>query len=46
MKKLDETNDGHKVLLLNGGIGKVLGRLLVPMIMNETLIEQGNLLYK
>ena len=48
-KKLNETNDGHKVLL-HGGVGKVLGELLilmkVTMEMNQVLIEQGNLLYK
>ena len=51
-KKLNETNDGHKVLLLllHGGVGKVLGGLLillkVTMEMNQVLIEQGDLLYK
>ena len=29
-KKLNEINNGHKVLL-HGGIGKVLGGLLIPM---------------
>ena len=49
-KKLNETNDGHKVLVLHGGVGKVLGGLLIPMNvtmeMNQVLIEQGKLLYK
>ena len=49
-EKLNETNDGHKVLLLHGGVGKVLGGLLIPMKvtmeMNQVLIEQGDLLYK
>ena len=50
-KKLNETKDGHKVLLrLHGGVGKVLGGLLIPMKvtmeMNQVLIEQGDLLYK
>ena len=50
-KKLNETNDGHKVLLLlHGGVGKVLGGLLIPvkvtMDMNQVLIEQSDLLYK
>ena len=45
------TNNGrHAVLLLHGGIGKVLGGLLIPMKvtmeMNQVLIEQGDLLYK
>ena len=48
-KKLNETNDGHKVLLLHGGVGKVLGGLLFPMKvtmeMNQVLIEQGDLLF-
>ena len=47
--QLNETNDGHKVLLL-GGTGKVLGGLLMPtkvtMEMNQVLIDQGNLIYK
>ena len=31
-KKLNETNDGHRVLLLlHGGVGKVLGGLFIPM---------------
>ena len=32
-KKLNETNDGHRVFLLlhHGGVGKVLGGLLIPM---------------
>ena len=38
------------VLLLHGGVGKVLGGLLIPMKvtmeMNQVLIEQGDLLYK
>ena len=42
---------GHRVLLLlHGGVGKVLGGLLIPlkvtMEMNQVLIEQGDLLYK
>ena len=49
-KKLNETIDGHRVLLLHGGVGKVLGRFLIPMKvtmeMNQVLIEQGDLLYK
>ena len=50
-KTLNESNDGQKVLLLlHGGVGKVLGGLLIPlkftMEMNQVLIEQGNLLYK
>ena len=50
-KKLNETNDGHQVLLLlHGGVGKVLGGLIIPtkvtMEMNQVLIEQGDLLYK
>ena len=48
-KKLNETNDGHRVLL-HGGIGKVLGGPLVPMKvtmkMDQVLIEQGDLLCK
>ena len=44
------TNDGHRVLLLHGGVGKVLRGLLIPMKvtmeMNQVLIEQGDLLYK
>ena len=41
----------HSVLLLlHGGVGKVLGGLLIPikvtMEMNQVLIEQGHLLYK
>ena len=47
-KKLNETNDGHKVLLLHGGVGKVLGEFLIPMkVTMETypvLIDQGNLI--
>ena len=47
-KKLNETNDGHKVLLLlHGGVGKVLGGLFIPMKvtieMNPVLIEQGDM---
>ena len=46
----NETNDGHKVLLLHGGVGKVLGGLLIPMQvtmeLSQALIEQGNLSYK
>ena len=50
-KKLHKINDGHRVLLLlHGGVGKVLGGLLismkVTMEMNQVLIEQGDLLYK
>ena len=50
-KKLNETNDVHRVLrLLHGGVGKVLGGLLISMIvtmeMYPVLIEQGDLLYK
>ena len=49
--KIFETNDGHKAILLHGGVGKVLGGLFTPMkvtmeMMNQVLIEQGNLLYK
>ena len=48
-KKLNETKDGHRVLLLllHVGGGKVLGGLLismkVTMEMNQVLIEQGDL---
>ena len=48
-KKLNETNDGHRglLLLLHGGIGKVLGGLLnlmkVTREMNQVLIEQSDL---
>ena len=50
-KELAEINNGHRVLLLlHGGVGKVLGGLLIPMKvtmeMNQVLIEQGDLLYK
>ena len=51
-KELAELNNGHKVLLLllHGGVGKVLGGLLIPMKvtteMIQVLIEQGDLLYK
>ena len=49
-KKLNKINDGHRVLLLHGGVGKVLGGLLIlmkiTMEMNQVLIEQGDLLYK
>ena len=45
-------NRGHEVLLLlllHGGVGKVLGGLLilmkVTMEMNQVLFEQGDLLY-
>ena len=44
-------SNGHRVLLLllHGGVGKVLGGLLismkVTMEMNQVLIEQGDLLY-
>ena len=48
---LNEINDRHRVLLLlHGGVGKVLGGLLLPMKvtmeMNQVLIEQGDLLHK
>ena len=48
-EELAEINDGHRVLLLlHGGVGKVLGGLLilmkVTMEMNQALIEQGDLL--
>ena len=47
---LTEINNGHSVLLLHGGVGKVHGGLLilmkVTMKMNQVLIEQGDLLYK
>ena len=50
LKEKEEAKRWHKVLLLHGGIGKVLGGLLismkVTMEMNQVLIEQGNLLYK
>ena len=40
----------QRVLLLHGGVGKVLGGFLIPMKvtmeMNQVLIEQGDLLYK
>ena len=40
----------QSLLLLHGGVGKVLGGLLIPMKvtmeMNQVLIEQGDLLYK
>ena len=43
-------NNGHRVLLLHGGVGKVLGGLLIPMKvtmeMNQVLIEQGDLVHK
>ena len=43
-------NSGHRLLLLHGGVGKVLGGPLilvkVTMEMNQVLIEQGDLLYK
>ena len=50
-KELKEINNGHRVLLLlHGGVGKVLGGLLIPMKvtmeMNQVLIEQGDLLFK
>ena len=50
-KELKEINNGHRVLLLlHGGVGKVLGGLIIPMKvtmeMNQALIEQGDLLYK
>ena len=49
MKKLNKINDWHKVLLLHGGVGKVLGGLIpmkVTMEMYQVLIEQGDLFYK
>ena len=52
-RRLKEINNGNRVLLLlllDGGVGKVLGGLLIPMKvtmeMNQVLIEQGDLLYK
>ena len=51
-KELKEINNGHRVHLFlpHGGVGKVLGGLLIPMIVtmeiNQVLIEQGDLLYK
>ena len=40
----------HRVLLLHGGVGKVLCGLLIPMKvtmeMNQVLIEEGDLSYK
>ena len=49
-KELKEINNGHRILLLHGGVGKVLGGLLIPMKVtmekNQVLIEQGDLLYK
>ena len=43
-------NNGHRVLLLHGGVGKVHGGpfvlMKVTMEMNQVLIEQGDLLYK
>ena len=50
-KEFKEIKNGHRVLLLlHGGVGKVLGGLLIPlkvtMEMNQVLIEQGGLLYK
>ena len=45
---LTEINSGHRVLLLHGGIGKVLGGLLilvkVTMEMRQVLTERGDLL--
>ena len=45
--QLNETNDGHKVLLL-GGAGKDHGGLLIPtkgtMETYPVLIDQGNLI--
>ena len=42
-------NNGYKVLLLRGGVGKVHGGLFilmkVTMGMNQVLIGQGDLLY-
>ena len=47
---LEEINNGHRVLLLLGGVGKVHCGLLIPMKvtteMNQVLTEQGDLLYK
>ena len=49
-KKFNETNDGHKVILLLGGAGKDHGGLLMPTkVTVETypvLIDQGNLINK
>ena len=49
-KKLNEINDGHKVLLLHDGVDKIFERLLPPMKviteMDQVLIEQDDLLYK
>ena len=44
-KKLNETNDGHKVLLLllHGGVGKVLGGLLILM---KVTMEMNQILNK
>ena len=49
-EEAQQINNGHRVLLLHGGVGKVLGGLLIPMKvtmeMSQVLIEQGELLYK
>ena len=49
-RTLAEIKNGHRVLLLHGGIGKVHGGLLilmkVTMEMNQILTEQSDLLYK
>ena len=46
-QELKEINNGHRVLLLHGGVGKILGGLLilmkVTMEMNQVLIKQGDL---
>ena len=49
-KELKEINNGHRViLLLHGGVGKVLGGLLIPMKVtmeiNQVLIEHGDLFH-
>ena len=49
--KLNETNDGHKAILLHlGGAGKDHGGLLIPtkvtMVTYPVLIDQGNLINK
>ena len=50
LRTLAEINNGHRVLLLHGGVGKVHGGLLIPMKVtmeiNQVLIEQGDLLHK
>ena len=42
-EELNETNDGHKVLLLHGGLFILMK---VTMEMNQVLTQQGDLLYK